>query len=236
MRPGAAAAARLRGPGPGAFLGAPGALPAAVRARTTCRSACRPRRRRCSTCCAGRCCAVVPQAADRHDAEEPAAPRAVGVGAGRPDAAAASSASSARSTSSPPPKVRARGVLQRQGLLRPAQGAPQARVCSDVAIVRVEQLYPFPREEYQPISTAIPTRGSRLVPGRAAEPGRLVPDPPSPAGLRSAQRTRCSTPAAPPAAAPATGIGKIHEIEQQALVAAALHSTATEESGATPRA
>jgi hypothetical protein len=34
-----------------------------------------------------------------------------------------------------------------------------------------------------------------------------------------------------PAAAPATGIGKIHELEQQALVAAALHSNATEESG-----
>ena len=33
-----------------------------------------------------------------------------------------------------------------------------------------------------------------------------------------------------PAAAPATGISKIHEIEQQALVAAALHSTTTEES------
>jgi hypothetical protein len=33
-----------------------------------------------------------------------------------------------------------------------------------------------------------------------------------------------------PAAAPATGIPKIHEIEQQTLVAAALHSTTTEES------
>ena len=34
----------------------------------------------------------------------------------------------------------------------------------------------------------------------------------------------------PPSAAPATGIGKIHEIEQQTLVAAALHSNTTEES------
>jgi hypothetical protein len=33
-----------------------------------------------------------------------------------------------------------------------------------------------------------------------------------------------------PAAAPATGIAKIHELEQQALVAAALHSNTTEES------
>jgi hypothetical protein len=33
-----------------------------------------------------------------------------------------------------------------------------------------------------------------------------------------------------PAAAPATGIAKIHEAEQQALINAALHSTATEDS------
>ena len=34
-----------------------------------------------------------------------------------------------------------------------------------------------------------------------------------------------------PAAAPATGMPKIHEIEQRRLVAAALESTTTEESG-----
>ncbi len=34
----------------------------------------------------------------------------------------------------------------------------------------------------------------------------------------------------PPAAAPATGIAKIHEAEQQALIHAALHSTTTEDS------
>jgi hypothetical protein len=33
-----------------------------------------------------------------------------------------------------------------------------------------------------------------------------------------------------PAAAPATGIAKIHEAEQQALINAALHSTSTEDS------
>ncbi len=41
---------------------------------------------------------------------------------------------------------------------------------------------------------------------------------------------RCCTPGRAPAAAPATGIGKIHELEQQTLVAAALHATATEDS------
>ena len=55
----------------------------------------------------------------------------------------------------------------------------------DVALVRIEQLYPFPNEEYQGVARPLPagTR-ARVVPGRAAEPGRLVPDPPSPAGAR----------------------------------------------------
>ena len=58
QRPHADAAARLRGPGPGAQLGAPGALHAAVRPTTTCRSCSRRRRARSSTCCAGRWCAM----------------------------------------------------------------------------------------------------------------------------------------------------------------------------------
>jgi hypothetical protein len=57
--------------------------------RTTCRCACRRRRRRCSTCCGGRCCAAS-QAAHRHDAEEPAAARAVGLGARKSSRAAVS--------------------------------------------------------------------------------------------------------------------------------------------------
>jgi 2-oxoglutarate dehydrogenase E1 component len=47
------AAARLRGAGAGAFLGAARALPADVRARTTCRSPTARRRRTTSTSCAG---------------------------------------------------------------------------------------------------------------------------------------------------------------------------------------
>jgi len=34
-----------------------------------------------------------------------------------------------------------------------------------------------------------------------------------------------------PAAAPATGLPKIHEVEQQSLIEAALHATTTEETG-----
>ena len=51
----AAAAARLRGPGSGALVGAHRALPHAVPPRTTCRSATPRRRRSTSTCCAARC-------------------------------------------------------------------------------------------------------------------------------------------------------------------------------------
>jgi 2-oxoglutarate dehydrogenase E1 component len=100
----------------------------------------------------------------------------------------------------------------------------------EVALVRIEQLYPFPSEEYQAVLSRYPNareivwcqeepqnqgawyqirhRLQELVMGRR---------PVLYAGRR-------------PAAAPATGIPKIHEIEQQTLVAAALHSTTTEES------
>ncbi len=77
----------------------------------------------------------------------------------------------------------ARGAVQRQGLLRPARATqrgrdrgrgggaagtavsvPRGRVCVDPGALR-------------------PGARDRLVPGRAAEPGRLVPDPPPPAGI-----------------------------------------------------
>ena len=65
---------------------------------------------------------------------------------------------------------------------------------SEVALVRIEELYPFPADEYQAILDRYAERArGRLVPGRAAEPGRLVPDPPSPAGAarRPAQPALC---------------------------------------------
>ena len=82
VRPDAVPAARLRRPGAGAFLGAPRALPAAVR---------REQHAGVRAVDAGADvspaapadAAAVPQAADRDDAQEPAAPRAVGVVAGR---------------------------------------------------------------------------------------------------------------------------------------------------------
>ena len=130
------AAARLRGPGSGAFLGAPRALPAAVRRRQH----------------AGRqlhdagellphpappAAARVPQAADPDDAEVAAAPQARGVDARRAGAghdlpspavgrrAERSKAENdqARPGRRDPPR---RAVLG-QGLLRPLRGAREAR-------------------------------------------------------------------------------------------------------------
>ena len=57
----------------------------------------------------------------------------------------------------------------------------------DVAILRIEQLYPFPHEAFAARDEALPEcdRGG-LVPGRAAEPGRLVPHPALPAAAHAA--------------------------------------------------
>ncbi len=53
-----------------------------------------------------------------------------------------------------------------------------------MAIIRVEQLYPFPHKAFAAELKQVPQRsgGRGVVPGRAAEPGRLV--------LRAAQHPR----------------------------------------------
>jgi 2-oxoglutarate dehydrogenase E1 component len=115
----------------------------------------------------------------------------------------------------------------------------------DVALVRIEQLYPFPAEEYQAAIARYPNL--REVVWCQEEPQnqgawyqirhRLQ----EPLGQRRAVLYSGRA----PAAAPATGIGKVHEAEQQSLIDAALHATTTEDSarettrltpGATPAA
>ena len=101
----------------------------------------------------------------------------------------------------------------------------------EVALVRIEQLYPFPSEEYQAAVNRYPS--AREIVWCQEEPQNQ--------GAWYQIRHRLQDPVLgrrpllyagrAPGAAPATGISKIHEIEQQALVAAALHSTTTEESG-----
>jgi 2-oxoglutarate dehydrogenase E1 component len=100
----------------------------------------------------------------------------------------------------------------------------------DVALVRVEQLYPFPSEEYEAALARYPN--AREVVWCQEEPQNQ--------GAWYQIRHRLQEPLGQrrivlyagraPAAAPATGIGKIHEAEQQSLINAALHATATEDS------
>jgi 2-oxoglutarate dehydrogenase E1 component len=107
--------------------------------------------------------------------------------------------------------------------------ARRAAEIRDVALVRLEQLYPFPVDEYETIMRRYPN--AREVVWCQEEPQnqgawyqiRHQLDRPI-AGKRELLYAGRS-----PAAAPATGIAKIHEQEQAALIDAALRSSAREE-------
>jgi 2-oxoglutarate dehydrogenase E1 component len=99
----------------------------------------------------------------------------------------------------------------------------------DVALLRVEQLYPFPNEDYEAALRRYPN--AREVVWCQEEPQNQ--------GAWYQIRHRLDVLSRRPvlyagraaAAAPATGISKIHETEQQTLIEAALRATATEETG-----
>ncbi len=100
----------------------------------------------------------------------------------------------------------------------------------NVAIVRVEQLYPFPIEEYAEVIRRYPN-AKEIV---------WCQEEPQNQGSWYQIRHRLQEALSPkqqllyagraPAAAPATGIFQMHVEQQQALVDAALRSTSTEES------
>ena len=101
------------------------------------------------------------EAAGRDDAQEPAAPpalRVVAAGAGRGPLRARCS------TTPVDPAQRARAIVlcRGQALLRPAQGPRGAQGAGDVALVRLEQLYPFPPAELAPRLARYP-RAAELV-------------------------------------------------------------------------
>jgi 2-oxoglutarate dehydrogenase E1 component len=99
----------------------------------------------------------------------------------------------------------------------------------DVALVRIEQLYPFPGEEYQAALNRYPN--AREIVWCQEEPQNQGAWYQIRHRLQEFAGGRALLYAGrAPAAAPATGIGKIHELEQQALVGAALHATAVEDS------
>jgi len=100
----------------------------------------------------------------------------------------------------------------------------------NIAVVRVEQLYPFPADEYAAIIKKYPN--AKEIVWCQEEPQnqgawyqirhRLQESLSKDHQLLYAGRA--------PAAAPATGIAQMHQEQQQALVDAALRSTSTEES------
>jgi 2-oxoglutarate dehydrogenase E1 component len=100
----------------------------------------------------------------------------------------------------------------------------------EVALVRIEQLYPFPAEEYQAVLSRYPQM--REIVWCQEEPQNQGAWYQIRHRLQELEMERVPVLYAgrAPAAAPATGIGRIHEIEQASLVAAALHSSVTEES------
>jgi 2-oxoglutarate dehydrogenase E1 component len=108
--------------------------------------------------------------------------------------------------------------------------ARRAAELRDVALVRIEQLYPFPVEEYEGIMRRYPN--AREVVWCQEEPQNQ--------GAWYQIRHQLDRPIAgkrellyagrAPAAAPATGIAKIHDMEQAALIDAALRSSSREES------
>ncbi len=101
----------------------------------------------------------------------------------------------------------------------------------DVALVRIEQLYPFPSEEYEAVLGRY--RNLREVVWCQEEPQNQGAWYQIRHRLESAfgKDLEVLYAGRAPAAAPATGIGKVHEREQQMLVDAALRATTTEDSG-----
>ncbi len=106
--------------------------------------------------------------------------------------------------------------------------ARRASNANDVALVRVEQLYPFPVPETEAVLAKYPN--AREVVWCQEEPqnqGAWYQ-------IRHRLQTLCGKrellyAGRPPAAAPATGITKIHDVEQRGLIEAALTATNKED-------
>jgi 2-oxoglutarate dehydrogenase E1 component len=100
----------------------------------------------------------------------------------------------------------------------------------DVALVRIEQLYPFPTEEYEAVLNRYPN--ARDIVWCQEEPQNQGAWYQIRHRLQEVLggRKQVLYAGRAPAAAPATGIAKIHDAEQHALIDAALRATTTEDS------
>jgi 2-oxoglutarate dehydrogenase E1 component len=109
-----------------------------------------------------------------------------------------------------------------------ARRADEAR---EVALVRIEQLYPFPTEEYAAVlrryPNAVEVVWCQEEPQNQGAWYQIRHRLQEPLGAR--QELLYSGRA--PSAAPATGIPQLHTAQQHGLVAAALKSTTREDSG-----
>ena len=165
--------------------------------------------------------AQLPQAAGRDDAQEPAAPQ------GWPSRRSSDLASGRfhevldDRPATPDRVAPGRALLQRQGLLRPGRQARGAARSRDVAIVRLEQLYPWPADALKARSwaaTARPASGSGCRRSRRTW-----------AAGRSSRRGSSELMGVPfqyvgrdASASPATGSHHVHDREQAELVEAAI--------------
>jgi 2-oxoglutarate dehydrogenase E1 component len=100
----------------------------------------------------------------------------------------------------------------------------------DVALIRIEQLYPFPSDEYEAVLNRY--SAAREIVWCQEEPQNQGAWYQIRHRLQEVLGVRRQVLYAgrAPAAAPATGISKIHEAEQHALIDAALNATTTEDS------
>jgi 2-oxoglutarate dehydrogenase E1 component len=105
--------------------------------------------------------------------------------------------------------------------------ARRAENIKDVAVLRIEQLYPFPSDGYEAAVKRYPN--ARDVVWCQEEPQNQGAWYQIRHRLDALSRKDVLYAGRAPASAPATGLAKIHEIEQKRLIEAALHASAQEE-------
>ena len=106
-----------------------------------------------------------------------------------------------------------------QGLLRPV--GHEAHAGGEVAVARIEQLYPFPTEAAAAlVASYAALDGGRVGPGGAAEHGAVAVDPPPAGGGRGGVPLRYI--GRPWRASPSEGYPTAHGIEQDRIARDAL--------------